>query len=269
MLRTDTEHIIDLEITTLNILGDGNALGVVGDSHFYNNVDVDGDLNVGGNIYGMIVSTTSSMLASNVIYTPTAPLTSTNVQGALDQLPGLIGGGGHTQNTDTSLDVGGPNEISALTIKQHIEQYLELVDTAGGLVIPFTPTDIPFNMQVHINSNYSHTISSAVIAFNVSGTYEVSYKASTQITSGSQRTNTQFKLQLDTGGGFVDIPRTFSNVDNRASGTGPSSTFSTNIITVSALDEIKLVANKIVVSPSTSTVATVSGHTNIIITKMD
>lgn len=238
MLRADKDHIIDLVVTTINVIGENTPFIVAGDSIFKNDVTIEGDLTVTGNING-----TAPTIASNVQSDPFAPVTATNVQDAIDQLAALV-------STPSFND-----------------QYLEIYDSVGGLTIPSgISVDIPFDTQEHTNTNYSHTTPSAVVTFNVAGTYKVEYKATTQITSGFLRTNTEFKLQIDTGGGFVDVPQSKSNITNRTTGAGPSTVQSTNFITVSVGDDLKLVAEKIV---GPSTVETVAEQTNLVINRMD
>ena len=262
MLRADKDHIIDAVITTLNIVGSGVSLISSGNSLFHQNVNIEGDLSVTGNIYGSLPALT----ASDITSTPIAPLTALDVQFAIDQLAGFA----HTQNTDTKLDIGGTYEISASEVAQHIKQYIELYDSVGGLVLAFTDSDILFDTQVHMNTNYFHTGGTSVITFNVGGTYQIIYKATTEIISGSHRINAEFHLETDSGGGFLPIPGTTSNTTNRTTGSGPSSTSSVNIITVGAGDDIKLVGRKIVTHiTNTSTVKMVGKKTNILITKMD
>jgi hypothetical protein len=266
MLRADKDHIIDIVSSTINVVGPGISFIAGGGALFKQDLTIDGDLIVNGLINGGTGGgTTGTVIASGVISTPFAPVTATDVQTAIDQLAGLT----HTQNTDIKLDNGGANEVSASELAQHIQQYIELVDTTGGMVLAYTDSDIPFTTQTHINSNYSHTGGSAIITFNIGGMYQVLYKATTEITNGSHRTNSEFELELDTGGGFLPITGTSSNTTNRTSGSGPSSTSSMNIITVSAGDDLKLVVRKIVVHSLTSTVEMVSGKTSVVITKMD
>lgn len=264
MFRADKQNIIDLVVTTINIISPNDALIVAGNGLFQEDVVIDGDLTVLGTINGAVGGGTSgSSIASNVISLPALPnITATNVQDAINQLSTLS----HTQNTDTILDNGGTNEISALEINQHIKQYLELSDTAGGLTLTSIETDIPFNSQPHINSNYSHTLTNPNVIFNVSGTYKIIYKATTAITSGVLRTNIEFKLQIDTGGGYTDVVGSQANTTNRTTGSGPSTVHSTNYITVSTGDELKLVGKQLV---GTSTVKTVANQTNLVIERMD
>jgi len=266
MLRANPNNIIDLVVSTINVISPGDSLAIAGNGLFKNDVVIDGDLTVYGTINGTGIGgggTSGTPLAINVESVPSLPnVTAINVQDAINQLSSLS----HTQNTDTTLDSGGVNQITASELNQHIKQYLEISDTSGGLVIPTIDVDIPFDTHLHINTHYTHTIGSPIIIFNVSGTYKIVYKATTEITNGFTRTNTEFGLQIDTGGGFVDIPNTKSNVTNRTTGGGPSTIHSTHYITVNAGDDIKLIAQKTV---GTSTVTTVAGKTTMVINKMD
>jgi len=292
----DNENIIDLVVSTVNIIQPGNSLIVAGNSIFQGNVTISGTLSGGGitpinigtgvGIFKQIsggnsefksilagtgigiTNLTNEMqinvtaTASQISSTASAPVTATNVQTAINQLAT----NSHEKNKDTILDDNGTNEISALELRQHLDLYLELLDTTGGLTIPTSNIDIPFNSQVYINSNYSHTPGTAVITFNSAGIYNITYKATTEITTGIKRTNVEFKLQIDTGGGYTDIDRSKSNVTNRTTGSGPETTYSTNILTIASGDKIKLTAIKVV--SGVSTVKTVDNQTNIIIFKI-
>lgn len=295
----DNENIIDLVVTTINIIQPGDSLVVAGNSIFQGDVTIEGTLTGGGatgytpiNIgtgegifkqtsgsnaefksllggTGISITSLSNELqldvdatASEITSTPSGSITATDVQTAINQLATNT----HSQNTDTILDDGGTNEVSALDIRQHLDQYLELVDVSGGLTIPTSDVDIPFDSQVHINTNYTHTSGTAEITINVTGTYNIVYKATTEITSGSLRTNVEFRLQVDTGGGYVDVDRSKSNSTNRTTGAGPNTTYSSNIIDMTAGDKIKLTAIKLV---GPSTVETVINQTNIKITRLN
>jgi hypothetical protein len=231
MLRADKDHLIDAVVTTINVCGPGDSFIAAGDGLFKQDVLINGNLVVDGTIDR----------ASHVISSPAPPIvTATNVQGAIDQL--------------------------AEEIAQNHKQYLEVSDTTGGITIPMVVIDIPFDSQPYNNTNYTHIPGTPGIVFNVAGTYKVCYKATTEITSGFLRTNAEFELQLDAGGGFAPVPNSGSNVTNRTTGSGPATITSTNYVTVGVGDELKLVAEKTV---GTSTVRMVAGKTNIVINKMD
>ena len=263
MYRATTDKRIDGVFTTLNIIDPNTSVISLGYIIGKGDAVIEGDLTVNGTLTaGMTIGTIPS---SSVTHIPSAPITGTNVQLALDEVAGLI----HIQNTDTILAEGTPLEVGVDVIHPHIYQYVELLDTAGGVVIPFTDIDVPFDTQVFVTSDYSHTPGSSSITFNQAGTYRVQYQGSSIITSGTHRVSVQFQLELDNGGGFAPIPGSLSYTSNRTVGSGASSTNHTSFVTVGASDIVRLVCRKIPVHTSTSVVELVPSASSIRITRLN
>jgi hypothetical protein len=263
MYRATNEKYIDAVITTLNVIGEGTSIISTGDIKGCSDMLIVGDLTVNGVFTaGTTVTTIPSF---NVTHTPLLPLTGVNVQSALDQVSGLI----HDQNTDTVLAEGTALEVGVESIHAHINQYTELINIAGGIIIPFTNADITFDTQTFISPDYSHGIGTAPITFNQSGVYQVHYRTSTIITSGTNRVNTEFSLELNSGGGFNLIPGSTTYTDNRTTGSGSSSTQTSILVTIIAGQTLKLVCRKIPVHTTTSTVQLTPSSTSIMITRMN
>jgi hypothetical protein len=263
MHRATNEKRIDGVFTTLNVIDTSTSIISAGDIVGKGDAIIEGDLTVNGTLTaGMTIGTISS---SSVTHIPTLPLTGTTVQVAIDQLGGLS----HTQNTDTILAEGTSFEIGADLIHPHINQYVELINGTGGIVLPFTNVDIPFDTQSFLSSDYSHVLGTASITFNQGGVYQVNYQASTIITSGTYRVNVQFQLEVDVGGGFTAVPRSSSYTNNRTTGSGSSSTTNTSFLTVSAGDTLKLVGRKVPVHATTSITELEPNTSSIRVTRMN
>lgn len=98
-------------------------------------------------------------------------------------------------------------------------------DTNGGLNLTGTFQTLNFN-NVDI-SDPTYTYSSGELTFNEDGLYEVEIDVTSYITSGTSRSETEFKVQEDTGSGWVDLP-TLRTIYNRTNVQG-STTGSINI----------------------------------------
>lgn len=70
--------------------------------------------------------------ASQTSYTPTLPVTSGNVQGALDQLTGLVGTGGGGPTSASSVSYAPISPLSAINVQGALNQLATLVGTGGG-----------------------------------------------------------------------------------------------------------------------------------------
>lgn len=263
MYRATTDKRIDGVFTTLNIIDPNTSVISSGDIIGKGDAVIEGDLTVNGILTaGMTIGTIPS---SSVIHIPTAPLTGTNVQVALDEVAGLI----HTQNTDTILAEGTPIEVGADVLHPHVNQYLELLDTVGGTIVPFTDIDVSFNTQVFVTSDYSHTSGDSSITINQSGTYKIQYQGASIITNGTHRVSVQFQLELNNGGGFASIPGSLSYTNNRTTGSGPMSTNNTSFVTISVGDVVRLVCRKLPVHTSTSVVELTPSATSLRITRLN
>lgn len=263
MYRATTTKRIDGVFTTLNVINPNTSIISAGTIIGRGDAIIDGDLTVNGTLTtGMTIG---AIPATSVTFVPTTPLTGVNVQLAIDELGGLV----HTQNTDTILAEGTPLETGVDIIHSHINQYTELINTIGGISIPFTGVDVPFDTQSFITPGYTHMVGSPSITINQDGVYKIDYKVSTVIISGTHRVNTQIQLELDSGSGFVCVPGSISYTNNRTTGSGSSSATNTSFVTVTTGNSVKLVCNKTPVHMTTSIVEIPSNTSSIHITRMN
>lgn len=132
-------------------------------------------------------------------------------------------------------------------------------DNAGGLALTTTWADLSLNVQTKVDSQYTHTSGTAPVTIQEDGWYEITYNVSTDSTSGSDRTTSRAKLQLDSGGGYADIPGSFGYMYNRQATEGEDTVSRTIVHSFSTGDIIKLQADIL----SGSNVSTIAGGTSL------
>lgn len=115
----------------------------------------------------------------------------------------------------------------------------------GGIDISSGFTDITLENERAHDSIYSHVANSSDITVNEDGTYIIFGHMSTEVFVGSARSTSQMKLQIDTGGGFADIPGTFAYMYNRITTAGRDSCDAVAAVTISSGDVLKMVASRI------------------------
>jgi hypothetical protein len=98
-------------------------------------------------------------------------------------------------------------------------------DTNGGLALTGTFQTINFNNVDIQDGSYSY--SSGELTLNEQGLYEIEVDVTTDIVSGTSRSESEVRLQTNTGSGWVDVPA-LRKIYNRTSGQG-ATTASINI----------------------------------------
>lgn len=130
-------------------------------------------------------------------------------------------------------------------------------DTVGGLVLTGSFQTINFN-SVDI-SDSSYTYSSGELTFDEAGLYEIESDITTDITTGVSRSESEIRLQEDTGSGWVDVP-VFRKIYNRTDGQG-ATTASINIKRRFQVgDKIRVVVRR---ESGTSTVETMADGSSL------
>lgn len=124
-------------------------------------------------------------------------------------------------------------------------QYFDAYGT-GSDTISNSPTytDIQLDIQRKITSDFSHTLGSAEVTINTDGTYVLTYSVTTSV-SGTSRTESEAKLQLDTGSGFTDVPGSLARMYNRTATQGESTGTRSFAMDLSAGDILKVQATRI------------------------
>lgn len=109
---------------------------------------------------------------------------------------------------DSTLAVVKLNDNDPVCILECIE------DDAASLTVDDTDVDMTWSHGTtdhRIDTGFAHTDGTAEVTLDEAGTYLVVYcDPFERATDNSTRTGTQHRLQLDDGGGYADIPGTFS-----------------------------------------------------------
>lgn len=118
--------------------------------------------------------------------------------------------------------------------------YLTLTNTTDQFDIDDSDWhSLSFDTQEKIDSAYSHTSGTDEITINTTGTYIIQATTSTDVVTGTNRTNTQFKLQRYTSGTWNDINKSSIPIYNRQA-NNPSSGTITKTVDLLAGDKIRL-----------------------------
>lgn len=149
------------------------------------------------------------------------------------------------------------SSTSIISTRPPFNDTFQAFDTTGGLTLTGSFQTINFNTVDISDSTY--TYSSGELTFNEDGLYEVEVDVTSYITSGASRSETEFKIQEDTGSGWVDIPA-IRTIYNRTSTQG-STTGSINIKrNFNNSDKIRVVVRQ---SSGGSTVETLANGSSI------
>jgi len=149
-----------------------------------------------------------------------------------------------TPNTDGQVlryDSSLPNGAEWI----HGPRYFSAHDATGGLDINNGYAPIAWDYVEVINSNYSHTIGSPVIAFNETGTYKIHVDITTDIVSGNGRSQSQARITKDTGSGFLEIQGTDTYIYNRNVTQGAQTASINGHFNFNAGDQIQIEVQKV------------------------
>jgi hypothetical protein len=109
----------------------------------------------------------------------------------------------------------------------------------GGQNIDVEAT-VPLDTNRVVDSIYAHTAPTGLVAINQTGRYRIIARCGTQVSVGNQVTTSEFFLEQDTGGGFVEIPGTRGRMFNRAANEGGTHATVTVVIDATAGDLIRM-----------------------------
>ena len=118
-------------------------------------------------------------------------------------------------------------------------------DSAGGTSTTSTTfVDIPLGGENKKTSAFTHGAGAAVVTINVAGTYVINGHIGIEQSSGNNRTESQGRLVIDTGGGFTEVPGTrVSNYSRNSAQDGNTGAFSV-VLDLSVGDQLKLQLNR-------------------------
>jgi hypothetical protein len=124
-------------------------------------------------------------------------------------------------------------------------EYFDAYDSAGATDISGGYTDIPLGTQRKITSDFTHTPGNANVVINTTGTYIVTYAATTEVSTGATRSQSDARLMIDTGSGFVLVPGSVGTMYNREVTEGTNTATRTFMMDLDLGDELKVQASQI------------------------
>jgi len=155
------------------------------------------------------------------------------------------------------------NSLKLINILEN--QFLLDVYQSGTTTLNETTyTSIPWDAQVIVGSNYTHTIGNTNIRIESTGTYQITYSISIDISSNN-RTISRARLSLNGG----EIPRSGGFGYHRTSTHGQNTISKTIIVPMVITDVITLDAIKYTTPGGSNILSTISNDSNITITKLN
>lgn len=128
-------------------------------------------------------------------------------------------------------------------------------------------TDITLGTQRTIDSTaYNHSAGTAPITILESGRYIIYARMSTVISSGTARSTSRMRLQLNTGSGFATIGGTSASMYNRIFGNSAATGTCMLTLNLNAGDIIKLQAAR---HSGTDTIITISNGCGLVVVRLD
>lgn len=79
---------------------------------------------------------------------------------------------------------------------------------------------IPLDTNRVVDAAFLHTAPTGIVLIQTSARYVLLGRCGTEVSVGNQVTTSEFFLEVDTGGGFVEVPGTRGRMFNRAAGEG-------------------------------------------------
>jgi hypothetical protein len=123
------------------------------------------------------------------------------------------------------LSFSSPGGSSVLASRPPYNDAFQAYDTTGGLTLTGSFQTLNLNNVDQNDGSFSYA--SGELTFNENGLYEIEADLTSYITSGSSRSETEFKLQENIGAGWIDVPA-LRTIYNRTSTQG-STTGSINL----------------------------------------
>ena len=117
--------------------------------------------------------------------------------------------------------------------------YFDAYDSAGSLTLNTSWQDVPFNVVRKNSGEYTfNSDTELVIPTNTS--YFITARVTTNITTGTNRSDCRIRIVKDTGSGYVEVPGTIASTYNRLASEGTTTAVSTLLDDFSAGDKIKV-----------------------------
>jgi|GEM_PF-6974980 len=92
-------------------------------------------------------------------------------------------------------------------------------DAAGATALGTAAVDITFDTEVREDSEYTHAADSAEVTINTSGSYNIDYDCTSDVTTDDRSLVTHYMMR-NTGVGFVEVDGTRATTYHRTNGDG-------------------------------------------------
>lgn len=139
-------------------------------------------------------------------------------------------------------------------------------DHAGGTSV-VAGAAVPLSVERQKTSDFTHSTSTSnsEVTIAVAGQYIVHAEVTTDVTSGSSRSDSSMWLELDTGSGFAEVEGTRGEMYNRQATQGASSASCTAILNLDAGDKLRIYCQR---NSGSNTVVLHADGSRLIITAM-
>lgn len=118
--------------------------------------------------------------------------------------------------------------------------YFDAYDATGGTTVLDSWTDVPLTTERQKTNEFSHGVGSSELIINATNVYIIIARATTSITTGTNRTDSSMRLVIDTGGGYTEVPGTYAVMYNRTLGNGENTGSVSAILSLNVNDRIKV-----------------------------
>ena len=170
------------------------------------------------------------------------------------------------------ISIANAQEVRVIDNKGTIDTILkqtiaELFDTGGGLTITDADAIIQFNTQGIIDVN-DYDVNTTSIKVKKAGTYKVTYRVTAQITFGTSRSGTEYRLlKTDEDGDISVVPGSYSAAYHRTLAVSKDTASASRILVLAALDVLK-VRGKRYAGSSNSTIQTVAQGSSFLVERI-
>ena len=165
-------------------------------------------------------------------------------------------------------------QISAIDNKGTIQTILKpttamLYDTNGGFEITDDIVIIPFNAantatEIDDPDHYGYSLIPASITIKKPGTYKVTYRVTAEITSGTNRSGTEYILLKNN----VVVPGSYSAAYHRTLAVSKDTASASRILVLAALDVLK-VQGKRYAGNNNTTIKTVAQGSSFLVERIN
>lgn len=145
-------------------------------------------------------------------------------------------------------------------------EYFDAYDSAGGTDVSAGWTDIPLGTERKKTTDFTHSASSAEVTINTTETYVVAYAITTDNTLGTNRSESETRLMIDTGGGYTVVPGSIGRIYNRMASEGEGTATRMLVLDLSSGDKLKMQASRI---SGTNTIQTLADGSALTISRVE